>query len=1289
MMQPPESNRARRSPSQTLVAWRSEIEAFELSGYTIEKLLYSSRSAQLHCAVRDQDQQRVVLKRYTADVATLGVPRVQREFEVLRRFDAPVLSCALCIEHGQDQPVLVLDWFAGIPIEQFSADRELAPLEFCELALQITEALGIVHSARVLHRDIKPSNILIDPRTRRIQLIDFGLAVPFGSAMTPDDIRSGTRQSGGSLQFAPPEQTGRMDRGIDFRSDLYSLGATFYLMLTGRAPFVCRDMLELVHSLMARVPPAPIELRPDLPDTISRIVAKLLAKEPSDRYQRAEALHQDLRWCRDQLLEHGEISGLERLGSCDIPSRPIFGSALHGREHEAERLRSAFARVREGASELVLIHGAAGIGKSSMVAELREPVAASGGYLARGKYESLGLERPYAGISAAFEDLAHQLLAESDERVNLFAERIRTGLGSIAGVILDLAPSLAFILGEVDAIPALDAQASKARTALAVRRLVCACARPEHPFVIVLDDLQWADSGSLNLLDAILEEPPIEALLVVGTYRDAEVAATHALHAWIGHVESREPPLTDIGLCPLSDEAAAEMVAACLERSREDVAELSRQIRAKVGNHPLFIQQFIGQLHECGLLGYSPLTGGGVGWTWDAAKISMAEIPDDAVELVVGRISQLPQHTRDVLSVASCLGNAFDAALLATVVDRPRDVLEDALFQAADSGFVVPCRQGFRFAHDRLRQAIQDLLEPDERSRRHYEMAVLLSEIPGSDAPSDRVLEIAEHLSHGRRHIGPEFRARALDLFVAATRQALQLGAVETALSCIQAARDQFTEVDWSADPESAFELHLLLIEASYQGRDMEAALDWIEALDRRSLSEVEQARLAEKRIRVYCLTRAPEDTVRYTLLALSRLGIRWPFRPSRMHVSIAVLMAECALRGYGNPLSLLPESAKRRAPLASMLVRAAGGTMNLVDAQLVLLACSVAVCNTPTSELVAGYGGNKTFFFPSGRACHRAAARVEAQLEIDPDPSSRARAEFLLQALILCWIAPRRQTIPPLDRASESFLELGDLQFAQFARLCSVITRILVGDWVEPVERDMRELLREERNPGGPYMDIDLAHHAYRVLLGGDMGIDSIEAPVALCSPTGAPRPLGPMACVTRMLVFAVHGRFAAVFEESERIYADLFRRAPALHLVDHMFLRGLAAAVLIPRAPARQRRALLRSLHTALRWLRRWAKSGPDFQHMDQLLRAEDARIRGNARRAEKLYRAAAARAEQIGHRHHAGIAHERHADLLRSIRRHTNALSSLEEAIRCYRAWGAHSKVAELRQERAGST
>ncbi len=1279
------SIRKRQHPIQSFVGWRAETDVFELGGYTVEKLLHSSRSAQLHCAVRDQDQHKVVLKRYAADVATLGTPLVEREFEMLGRFDAPVIQRALAVEHGRDQPVLVLEWFPGETLAQATKDGGLTTGEFCDLALQITRALGIVHEARVLHRDIKPRNVLIDRRTLRAQLIDFGLAVQFGSAMTAEEIWSGTRESGGALQFVSPEQTGRMDRGMDFRSDLYSLGATLYWMLTGRPPFVCRDTLELVHSLMARLPTPPIVICPDVPETVSRVVLKLLAKEPNERYQTAAALYADLEWCRDQLAEQGHIGTLARLGAYDVPGRPVFGSAVYGREREIQIVVSAFANVCRGESEFVLISGSAGVGKSSILMSLREPLAKSGGYLARSKFEPYGLDRPYAGLADAFEGWAHQLLTESEERVRMFADELRNVLGSILRVVIELVPSLEFILGESDGIPEVDARASKARTALAVRRMVSVCARPEHPLVLVLDDLQWADTGSLDLLEEILKEPPIGGLMVVGTFRDGEVDASHPVRALLARVASRRRATTHIELGPLSDDAAAQMLAAGLERDLEEVGTLAQLIRVKIGNYPLLIQQFISQLHECGMLSYARLEGGGAGWTWDARKVAMAEIPEDAVELVAGRINNLSERTRDALTLASCVGNEFDAALLAKALDQSRGDLEDALFEASDAGVIVPCRQGFRFAHDRLREAIQDLLEPDERDRRHYDMAVLLSEGSADTRPSERVLEIADHLTLGSRHVMPSFRLRAIGLFLDAARKGLQLGAADKAAAYASSAHGFFAEGDWSVAPEMAFELYMLLIETAYQTRDMQSALDWIEALDRRSLGEVERTQVAEKRIRVYCLSRAPEDTVRYTLSALERIGIRWPFRPSRVHVSVAVSIAECALRGYANPLSLLPDAAKRRAPLASMLVRAAGGTMNLVDAQLVLLACAIAVCNTPTAELIAGYEANKTFLFPSGVACRRAIVRIEAQLRSDPNPISRARAEFLLQALIRCWIEPRRHTIQPLDLVSECFLELGDLQFAQFARLCSIVTRILVGDWIEPVERDMRDLLAEEASPGGPYLDIDLAHGAYERLLDADAALASIEEPVSLRSPSGEARLIGPLACVTRMLVLAVHGRFAAVFAESERIYADLFRRAPGLHLVDHMFLRGLAAAALVADVRGRRRRGYIRSLHTARRWLRRWARAGPDFEHMHLVLRAEGARIRRHHARAERLYSAAAARAEQIGHRHHAGLVHERRASLLSSMRRYPQAEVALDEAVRCYRAWGAVGKAAELQRER----
>ncbi len=1256
--------------------------------YTLGKCLREGRPSELWEAVRERDGRLVVLKAYDEDRGKLLRDTwIHAEHETLRAVAGKGIPEVVELV-SQDPPILVLQRVPGIPLAEWLAQNPLPEtMAFIEIALQLASVLDRVHAAHVIHRDVKPSNILIEPRTLAIQLIDFGIARPLGA---------GARRSDGALrwefvgtpQYVAPEQTGWMNRGCDFRSDLYSLGATLYHALTGRTPFEGSTLVEQIHAQIACVPPDPMQLRPCVPEALSRLVLKLLRKEPEERYQSARALHADLLVLREQMVRTGTIEvGLE-LGGADAPERPRFLRRLYGREAECASLARLLARAAQGEMPAVLIRGEPGMGKSMLVDALRPRLAEARGYLALGKFE-LGRERPYGAWVAALESFVQQLLVESDARLQRWRDELRTGLGNIARVLVDLVPDLGFIVGEVPAVPPLGPSETQARLALALQRFLRARADGEHPLVVFLDDLQWSDAGSLFLLEELLSGDPIPGLLLVGALRRDEVSSVGRLEASLQRLEARRVPLERIELQALTSESVLAMLTEALGRDARTIQPLVALIERKTGNLPLLVRQFVEDMHERGLLRYER----GTGWAWDATQIAAADIPDGAVALMTGKIQRLEAGSRAVLQFASCIGAEFDVELLCELGGGERIELVTHLYKLCDAGLLAPCSSGFRFTHDRIREAVQSSLSGEERARLHYDTArLLLARVPEAEL-SQRAFELAEHLNRGLALVEEDLRATVIRLNFTAGEQAMAAGAAMTAAPYLAVARRLFREEDWQSEGKLGFALHLLCAERAFQCGEFGEAQDLLDALDRRPLSRMELVGVAVKRTHLFALTREPEECVRYSLSVLRGFGIRWPMRPSALRVrwSMRRLLRLLSRR---DP-DMLPERPAQLDPswgAPLLLVSVAGSPMLRVDVHLAALVACYALRTILRKGWVVrtGYGLAAFAFFVYAILGDAERARRLASLARDwsqrvPDPLYAPRTEFQIDASLNPWLMPRREALAPVPLLAEAASEVGDPEFAYYARFLATYSLALAGDELKLAEQRLRALADAVARSGHQYPSPGECCAVLGLLL--EPGVVPFEQLLEESDArlAGGARSAEPYVRTLWLLVLCVYGRYDLALAQSDTIGERLFRVPPYVHIADHTFYRGLACAALAGGATLSRRRRLRTELRRCLRRMRGWAKHGPDFVHMAALLDAEVARLQGDVREARWRYERAAQRALEQRFPHHAALAHERRARMLLELRRETEASTALAHAIALYRDWGVEAKVLQLTEKR----
>ncbi len=1239
-------------------------------GYTLEKCCVASPRSEVHTARSDAGVE-VVLKTYP-DSARRGNPRrIERELEVLQSLEPCVAPRALALERVDDQAVLVLERVHG------AAPRSPLPIErFLPLAVRVANAVGQIHAARIVHRNLRPENLCVSD-SGELRILGFGRAAPLGA---PNESGSGEHALDGPLHYMPPEQTGRLERGVDFRSDLYALGATFYELLSGRPPFDARDPLDLIHAHIAHRARPLVEIAA-VPATVSRIVMKLLEKEPEDRYQTAEALLVDLDTCREQLESRGAIDDELPLGSADAPYRPLFRRRIYGRDAECALLQRAYARSARGEIGMLLVRGAPGIGKSALVPELHRPLALDGGYLARGKFDLYRRNLPYSGLTHALRDFLRQVSSESDTRRQSWRTELAAGLGGLAGVVAELIPDLGRLLGDTPRVEKLEPRQTQQRLALAVRRFVLTAARHAHPLVLFLDDLQWADAGSRYLLEELLLCGESAPLLVIGAYRDSEVGAEHPLQQLIGRFEQRSLALETLSLGPLSPGASREMLADALGQSAEQVRDLAERVSQYSGNNPLLIQQCVYYLHQLGCIRYAPRQG----WTWDLEAADAAVIPDDPVGMMVAKLQRLRAETRSVVQLASCVGDQFDVELLGELGHRERTALEAALYDLSDEGLIAPCGAGFRFVHDRIREAAQALLTESQRAQLHLRTAQLLLERLSDQEQRSRCFEVADHLARAADQIPEAMRLRAAELQHAAGIAALKAGASANAAHYFADGLALLRQSDWSEHAQLGFDLHLRASECAYQTRDFERALALLAPLDDRALSTFQRGLVAIQRIKVYQLARSVQETIDLTEDTLRSLGQRFHRHPSWLRTRWAIARTDWLLRGPEDTWKFRPASSKDPIWTLPMRVRSASGqALGMTSSRIMCISCAEAVQvmlrhGYPVSptRILAAYAGYRTAFLRHARGIERYAKGALAWSQRAPDVLLSPQAECLVLACADAWTVARRNVLEPLRRVAEKLQEVGDVEYstnalllrAHYQGLTGVALREVVDGFEKLPRRGQVTPIEEPRKVGLPY----------RMLIESRGNLEEFdEARAELETFAGSAQ----FAATHWMLALCVFGRFADAWWTSELVRSIIFERlSTSSHVADHALFRGIAAAACAREARGSARRRLLRAAAKSQRYLQRLARHGPDFVHMATLLQAERMRCRGDVPRALALHARAAASAEQCAHIHHAALAHERRAELLGAQGRKSDADSARALALALYRAWGAAAQVRSL--------
>ncbi|MDC0719149.1 AAA family ATPase [Nannocystis sp. bb15-2] len=1239
--------------------------------YELAEQLHDGRTSQVFRGFRRRDGARAILKALRREFSDgPGVARLQREAELLRRCAGPAVPEVLALERWDGCPVLVLRDIGGASLHRFRQGRALSLVARLDLALEICGALARVHAAGVVHRDLKPANIIVHGDGERVQLIDFAAAAA----------------GEGTLQYMSPEQTGRTGRDVDPRSDYYALGVTLYELFTGRLPFASDDPLELVHAHLARVPAAPVALAPDLGDTLSGVILHLLEKSPEARYQSLEGLRHDLARCRDAFAR-GELPRFEPAAR-DRPPGLQLPATLFDRERELAALLSLWTAVRAGARGLALVAGPSGAGKSALLRAFAGAVREAGGVFVSGRFEQVEKATPYAGLLAALDQLLRRALAEPDERLAAVRAALEAALGEGAAGLADVLPALALVIGArprpTVAVPAEAA----GRFHAAVTRLVRVFAGPHAPLVIAVDDLQWADAASLRLYDELAREPDLDHLLLVGSYRDDELAAAHPLRSLAADVRVR--------LGPLAPAEVQRLIGDTLAWPEGQAAELAAVVAATTDNNPLFVRAYLRWLFDQGLLVWSPERDG---WAWDAAATARAAPDADIVALMTRRLAALGPDVRGALQAAACVGARFDAGRLAGLLGRePADVTA-ALTQAIERGLVLAVDVDvYEFVHDRVQQAAYAGLAADERQRLHLELGRGLLRGATSAVLEDMLFEIVGHLNLAAERIeDPAERLRLAELDLAAGRKAMRAAAFTTAVQLLRQGLALLPEHAWETRYDLAFALARDCMECEHFAGDPDAAAARFAPLLARARDDVDRAGVHDLKVALETDRGHIHAALAAGRAGLALLGVHVPANASRLAI-LRELAAIRWLRGRTSlrDLAALPAVRDPRIGCALRLLCTICVSAYHHQPDLALLyglrALALALrhgVNGESAIAVALYAFGHVHMFDDAAGARALHAVAYALADRFPDPRLGPQLANYCGVYVASWLDPVAIIVPRLERELQHASRIGASSMALY-----ISAGVMHARWLGV--GDIDQLLASARahapiGVGMPGFDQRHWHLLFErmalALRGETDGPTTLEGPDfdedALVDELGPhSRALASAYHLIKLALLYHHGAIDQALVLSKRL--RWARAEGTLLLVDQITLPLL---VLTARGQPLARKARQRA-QAWLGHLRRWAALCPaNIEGRLFLVEAELARCRGDHDQAALLYPRAVEAARRAGHLRIEALALERAGRHARARESHVLSHMYLGAAAATYDRWGAPALSARLRAEFPG--
>jgi PAS domain S-box-containing protein len=1223
-----------------------------------------------------------------------SIHRLAHEYELKDYLDSAWALRPLEFARERGRTILFVEYSGGEPLDRLiSKPMEIG--SFLRLAVSLAAALSKLHGHGLIHKDLKPANVLVDSATGQVWLTGFGIASLLWRehpVLEPPEAIAGT------LAYMAPEQTGRMNRSIDARSDLYSLGVTLYQMVTGMLPFAATDPMELVHCHIARQALSPAERTPGVPAAISAVIMKLLAKTPEDRYQTAAGVDADLRRC----LRPSELAiGIEpfALAAHDIPSVLRFPEKLYGREQSIQALHVAFERVAtEGNSELMLVSGYSGIGKSSVVIEFKKTLSLSNGIFVAGKCDQFKRDIPYGTLAQALQALVQMILRSAEVDLARWCESIKRAVGPNGQLIASLVPELELLIGKQPPVPGLPPQDSRNRFQMVFLGFLQVFAQPEHPLVLFLDDLQWIDGATLALVEDLVGQRATRHLLLIGAYRDNEVGSSHPLVLALDALRRMGTRVSEIVLSALDLDDLSRLVAGALHCDEQRVCPLARLVAEKTGGNPFFAIQFLSELAAESLLSFDAAN---AAWTWDIASIAAKGYTENIVQLMLLKLKRLPVAAQQGLKELACLGDAADFATLASVCQNSAEEIHSTFQDATNTGLVIRLESAYRFAHDRVQEAAYTMIPTALRPALHLRIGRHLRAVSATDQTAQRIFAVVNQLNHAVDLIfDVEERLALVRLNVLAGLKAKAGIAYGAARDYLAQAAALVAADAWTRDYDATLELYLSLAECEYLVGKFDSADRLFELMLGHAHSNLDRARIHSLHMKVCLVGGGYDESLILALEALRLFGVTFPESDEGIQAAadaefqaISVNLGE---RRIGDLLDAPPVDAPEIRAIIDLLVDAVPSAYNGRPKLFPLMAMkavnfSLRYGNTDQSSfayavhalmLVGVYGDMAQAFEFSEMAL-----RLNEKFN---NTRLRGTLLHLHGDHVNFWRRHFATGVPILEQGLRACLEVGDLVYAGHLAFLSVWQAIERGD---PLEEACTLAVRNAKIAGQSHNDavqqtIQLEQQFIASLQGrtsDPLKFDAADFDEGVSLDTIAKAAFG---CgivfhqIMKQILAFLYGRHKEALDAARSAEPMLGAAMATPIEATHHFYHALTLTALYPSAPLNEQAQIASLLEDKLKRLKLWANNCPqNYHNRYALVKAEIARIEGRPAEAMDMYEDAIRSARDNGFVHNEALAFELAARFYATRGFATFAHAYSTSARDGYCRWGAHGKVQQL--------
>src|SRR6266436_5807119 len=1219
--------------------------------------------------------------------------RLEHEYSLAAELDPAWAAKPLALTRLEGRTILLLNDPGGEPLDLFLERNQGQPVDltrFLRIAIGLTTALGQVHRRGLIHKDIKPANVLVDGADS-VWLTGFGIASQLPherQALGPPEMIAGT------LAYMAPEQTGRINRSIDARSDLYSLGVTLYQMLTGAPPFSATDPLEWVHCQIACLPIPPVD-RAAVPESLSSITMKLLAKNAEERYQSASGLEADLRQCLQEWESYGRI-GPFPMGTHDIPDRLLIPEKLYGREREVNALLAAFDRVvAHGAPELALVSGYSGVGKSSVVNELHKVLVLPRGLFAAGKFDQYKRDIPYATLAQAFQTLVRQIFVKIEAEVDQWRGALAEAVGPSGQLIVDLIPELEVLIGKQRPVPDLPPRDAQNRFQMVFRRFVGVFARKEHPLALFLDDLQWLDAATLDLIERLITHSEVGNLLLVGAYRDNEVTSSHPLMRMLGAILKTGTKMQEIVLLPLGLDDVGALVSDALHNEPEHVRPLAQLVQEKTGGNPFFAIQFLTALAEERQLAFDPVTRA---WQWDMNGIRVKNYTDNVVDLMMGKLKRLSSATQTALQQLACFGNVVEFATLTLVQGKLEEEIHTALSEAARAGLILRQENSYAFLHDRIHEAAYALIPKGERAGAHLRIGRVLLESMTADQLAEHPFDVANQLDRGATLlIDRDQKAQVATINLRAGRKAKSSAAYVSALAYFSAGMVLLDERDWVSQYELTFSLWLERAQCEFLMGNFDRAEQLIEELLQRGASKVDQAAVYHLKIQLHIMKSENHEAVASALTCLRLFGIDLPTHPTQEQVQTEydTVWQTLDMRSIESLIDL-PLMTDPEMQAAMQVLSVVGPPAYLTDFRL---CCFQACCmvkvgmqhgTSGASALAFGYFGSFL-----GPVFHRYTdgyrfAKLACDLVEKHGFIAYQAKTYHTMGTVTPWTQPISSAIDLMRATFRTAIETGDLTYACYGMTPCIADLLLRNDPLDAVWRESEMALEFTR--GAKYGDVaDIIRSQQRFIanMQGRTTTFSTFSDAQFDEATFEAQLTGNRMALMifwywmlKLKARFLSGDYAEAVAAAGKVKVLLWTSVAQIQQLEYFYYAALTVAACYENAPADQQQGWRELLNLHQEQLREWAENyPPTFADKHALVLAEIARLEGRDLEAMRQYEQAILLAREHGFVQNEGLAHELAARYYLARGLETVAYAYLRSARNCYHRWGALGKVKQL--------